>query len=964
MREDELHLEDCVPGAVVFARVKAFPWWPAIIGRTSEGSSNEWKDTKERRWVFFFGDDQGAWMPISNMKVYSDFNQDALLKANDRNEKYDKFREKIRGAVVLANQFLSYRVPPTENLEHYNTRITAGAIEPLPLPPHLEGKDDLSDDGHITETSDEDLTDTDADMDIDDGRDESLSEDNESLLGSVYGRNHPHDLPAILPLGNGNNKATTTPNDTAPEAETQTKVIAQEEVGSFAVGGDPGKTVAPASFYADGVTKDLGLHQNPDSANEAASRIEKASLHTSSSPTATPEDRTTPSAAAMDAKDDIGVEMDEAPSTSVQAPVPPVEYGRSKRKRIKSTKLNGYVDPIKKYRKRKSKTTGRRIAAKNVPENPEDIVTPAYSSSSSPPPSLEMVAKRRSNTEKNTVIVEPVYLIPLRLALKKTALKELSLENAPPRKRITRNMATPNTPGSVRVEASATPVRKEQVVVTDLDSGKKVSKTKSTEPWKTGPHDDDDEDEEGDTVNKKEVPNMSPRLKVTDNGSSKSLMVLVPKKALEEAAAAAAAATSGEVKRRPGRPPKGARRGLVSSGAGVSKRGAHLKGRSVPTRQTPPRRVRLLSEQATASASTSASVAAETKKISTRRGNSKNNASTPTEAPRVKRKYRKRGTVTNKDGTLVNGRGRKRSSERLKGKEGTEVEPTVQAMNADGTPGENAISNNDLAAGVLPNTVNILNGVVVPEGERQRKRKRPRTHYGSHRSTVRHLPPLPAIPVDGDAATESESEEVVAQRINAMKNAAPAAQQERIDRMMARIVNLEAHVHRLNKKQITPSPRDEMRELMRISAPTKSIARLKVATDMVFMAMREVVDETDYNPVKMSEVIQNIWPHDDEVQKNEPDRLEKEGIRSAVRGLLWDRQARGVHAHNKRKERIENQARRNNARKDNGSGNGNGNMTDGQMAVDGVVPSTVGGSDPNSSGGQSAAHSTQGGANN
>lgn len=56
---------------------------------------------------------------------------------------------------------------------------------------------------------------------------------------------------------------------------------------------------------------------------------------------------------------------------------------------------------------------------------------------------------------------------------------------------------------------------------------------------------------------------------------------------------------------------------------------------------------------------------------------------------------------------------------------------------------------------------------------------------------------------------------------------------------------------------------------------------------------------------------QEIWPHD-EVNKKEADRIEKEGIRSAIRVLSWDRQVRGVHVHNKRKEHIEKEARINN----------------------------------------------------
>lgn len=86
MREDKLHLVDCVPGAVVFARIEGFPWWPDIIGRRN----GKWRDDEGRHWVFFFGDDEGAWLSLSYMRVYSNFNQEDLLKVNGWNKKHDK----------------------------------------------------------------------------------------------------------------------------------------------------------------------------------------------------------------------------------------------------------------------------------------------------------------------------------------------------------------------------------------------------------------------------------------------------------------------------------------------------------------------------------------------------------------------------------------------------------------------------------------------------------------------------------------------------------------------------------------------------------------------------------------------------------------------------------------------------------------------------------------------------------
>jgi len=545
---------------------------------------------------------------------------------------------------------------------------------------------------------------------------------------------------------------------------------------------------------------------------------------------------------------------------------------------------------------------------RRAPKNPEDIVTQAISSSSSSD-TTQSLSVSPSNAEK---IIMLRSLIPLRLALKKTACKYVSIENAPPRKRITWTMTAGIHRG--RVEDSAASSGHGRALDTDADSVKKFpgsayGTSKVTEPWKSDAHDGKDVDMEGNTARQNEVLNSLPRLEVTkDRSGENSLKVLVPKQGLEEATAA-----SGQIKRNPGRPKKGSRSRLVSNEA-------NLKG-SRPTHHAPLRRVRQLSEQAVASASTPAPMIAESKKMTNSRGNKKN-SNAPAEPPRVKRKYRKRGTGTNKDGTFVNGKGLKRSSERENNADSNNYEGNAKVLGIDG-----------FAAGGISNTLNVLNGAVVPETAKPR---------GSQKSTIRNMLPISAIAVAGDISTENEDEDVVAQRLSAMNNSAPAAQQEKLNAMMNRIVNLEAHIHRLNKKHATP--KDEMSELLRISGPTKSIARLKVSTDLLYMAMRDVVDDTDYNPVKMAEVIQEMWPRE-EVNKNEPDRIEKEGIRSIVRGLLWDRQVRGARVHKKRMERREKQVRKLNK----GVGSNNGNNSS-QMAVADAVLVATEGSTPNSSG--------------
>jgi len=369
-------------------------------------------------------------------------------------------------------------------------------------------------------------------------------------------------------------------------------------------------------------------------------------------------------------------------------------------------------------------------------------------------------------------------------------------------------------------------------------------------------------------------------------------------------------AISEKMERKHGTPRERPRNRLVSRGAGVSKRGEHLKGRSSPTRQALPEILHQISEQAVASAATSAAVSPETKKVPTRRGNKMNNESRPAEIPHV------------------NGKVTKRSSERLRRKV-LEVENIDEDINAVGISDENSNfkTNDELASGLLPNTVNVLNGSEVPEAERKRKRKEyPRVLYSSQKSTVRRFPVLSTLPGDFGVAAENGGECILTQRLNAMMNAGPAAKQENLDRMMTRIEAIESQVHRLNKNETVA--RSELSEPLRNSERTKSIARLKMATDIMYMAIREVVDNTDHNPVKMAEVIQNIWPDMDEVSKNEPGRVEKQGIRSAVRGILWDRHAR------------------------NGSGsNGNvcGNHSNANITVSDSGPAVTGGSAPKSS---------------
>jgi len=82
------------------------------------------------------------------------------------------------------------------------------------------------------------------------------------------------------------------------------------------------------------------------------------------------------------------------------------------------------------------------------------------------------------------------YHIPLRLSLKKTAHKDVSLEKALPRKRFTRNRTPSNAPSIVRLEAEPALVtevrqqegRPEQVPAVESDRQRNKQKPESLHP--------------------------------------------------------------------------------------------------------------------------------------------------------------------------------------------------------------------------------------------------------------------------------------------------------------------------------------------------------------------------------------------------------------------------------------------------------------------------------------------------
>lgn len=126
---EQLLCEAALPGVVVFGRVQSFPWWPGIVGRCPQ--TNEWKDRRDRRWVFFFNDCNGAWLKIRDMRPFTQWTKEAMGELNKKNARFPRYREQIAGAVVLAEEYM--RAPEIPRpLNEYSATLTFEGIDAMP----------------------------------------------------------------------------------------------------------------------------------------------------------------------------------------------------------------------------------------------------------------------------------------------------------------------------------------------------------------------------------------------------------------------------------------------------------------------------------------------------------------------------------------------------------------------------------------------------------------------------------------------------------------------------------------------------------------------------------------------------------------------------------------------------------------------------------------------------------------
>lgn len=126
---EQLLCEAALPGVVVFGRVQSYPWWPGIVGRCPQ--NGEWKDRRDRRWVFFFNDCNGAWLRIRDMRPFTEWTKETMGDINNKNARFPRYRDQIAGAVVLAEEYM--RAPEIARpMEEYSATLTFGAIDMTP----------------------------------------------------------------------------------------------------------------------------------------------------------------------------------------------------------------------------------------------------------------------------------------------------------------------------------------------------------------------------------------------------------------------------------------------------------------------------------------------------------------------------------------------------------------------------------------------------------------------------------------------------------------------------------------------------------------------------------------------------------------------------------------------------------------------------------------------------------------
>ena len=105
-------------GEIVWAKVRGFPWWPAMVksqsGNSSRNEVNEIEsDSKEASLVvYFIGDDSHADLPVSKVEKFA-----------PKLEEYSKTKKRsLLNSINLAKKILSGEIPFEKHLQFSKRR--------------------------------------------------------------------------------------------------------------------------------------------------------------------------------------------------------------------------------------------------------------------------------------------------------------------------------------------------------------------------------------------------------------------------------------------------------------------------------------------------------------------------------------------------------------------------------------------------------------------------------------------------------------------------------------------------------------------------------------------------------------------------------------------------------------------------------------------------------------------------
>lgn len=591
MREDELHTEDCIPGCVVLAQSHPWPWWAAVVARNPE--TGDWKDAKNRRWIFFFNDANGSWQYPRKMKRYTPFNTETILEINERFKRNNQVKDRIAGSLQLANEFLQGDSAPTQNLHRFNAKLTPESIawenNMANGNGKLNGDQEFVDFGDVIEQNDldDELNDDEEPHVVhclpgntteeEDGNDDDDEMDEGGELDGNDNANQPVSTMEEETLDDSqmfdNSEQIDNENDNN-SVNAEAEIVEEEEEES------PKKTLkSPNTRYTvevddldiePTVPKNAGVSYADAVGMQGLTSVEQEQQNKSPTDVTKPEE---------EANGDV-VEVANNPGVpkSNQAPnldgAIPAVRNRSKRKRMKSTKLAGFVDPTISNRQRRTNRS------KSKSKSSENASTPIVTPERTMPSSQETAGNQdtveqvednaqdvQNDKQLNSAARSRSVNVFLKLAITRKGVREIH-----------------KMLGSADQDREMDDLDEE---VAQVVASKRTIQTRSHLATATEASEkslDEEQDEEMGGQTDELEPNNAI---TTERGKIK---IKVKRKALKESVFQRVKAGKGKGKQVPG----------ITRG-GVSKRGGR-GGARLPTRQTPPRKARAAAEAASAAA--------------------------------------------------------------------------------------------------------------------------------------------------------------------------------------------------------------------------------------------------------------------------------------------------------------------------------------------------------------------------